>query len=150
MSQQANFVAYDGASTPIAHSLLAMGTSREAGVQIADWEERIAGVPFEAQVRVTTRKRLLKNGLEHVSLTVKVPYQETAVGANAAGYTAAPAVANEDTIVINGYFAKRTTAANRRLIRQLAVNIFNGVLTTQTPVTTGPAAELFDLSMQAS
>jgi hypothetical protein len=151
MSAQANIVAFDGAATPVSHTLQPLGASRSAdGVLVADWAERLTAVPFDAQVQVSTRKRKLKSGQEQVSLSVRVPVMEAVSGQNAAGYTAAPEIAFEDTIVITGYFSPRSAESNRKLVQQLAVNIFGGISTTVTPATTGPAAELFQKSISAS
>lgn len=151
MSAQANIVAFDGAATPVIHTLVPIGAARLAdGTLQADWAERITTLPLNAQVSCSTRKRTLKSGMEQVTLTVKVPVMETAVNANSAGYTAQPLVAFEDTIVISGYFSKRSTSASRKLIRQLAINVFGSVATTVTPIVTGVAPELFDSSISAS
>lgn len=151
MSAQANIIAYDGAATPTLHTLVPVGTSREKTEgSRAEWRENILTLPKEAQVSVMTQIQMLKSGVERVALTVKVPVMEAVSGQNAAGYTAAPKVAFEDTIVVVGYFSSRSAAANRRLVRQLAANIFNGISTSVTPVTTGPSAEAFDSSISAS
>lgn len=151
MSSQANIVAFDGAATPVSHTLVPVGTSREKTVgSRAEWRENILTLPKEAQISAATQIQILKSGVERVALTVKVPVMEAVNGQNAAGYTAAPKVAFEDTVVVVGYFSPRSAAANRRLVRQLAANIFNGISTSVTPVTTGPAAEAFDSSISAS
>lgn len=151
MSAQANIVAFDGAATPVSHTLQPVGASRLAdGTMLADWAERLAAVPFKAQVQASTRKRSLKSGQEQVSLSVKVPVMEAISGQNAAGYTAAPDIAFEDTIVITGYFSPRSAEANRKLVMQLAANIFNGVTTSVVPITAGPSAELFQKNISAS
>jgi len=151
MSAQANVTAFDGAATPVVHTLLPVGASRTVdGTLLADWAERIAALPLDAQVQLSTRKRKLKNGQEQVSLSVKVPVMEAVSGQNSAGYTAAPSIAFEDLIVITGYFSPRSAETNRRLAMQLAANIFGGVSTSVTPVTAGPAAELFQKGISAS
>ncbi len=151
MSAQANIVAFDGASTPVSHTLIPVGTSRDkVDGSLAEWRENLLTLPKEAQVSARTQLQNLRSGVERVALTVKVPVMESISGQNSAGYTAAPKVAFEDTIVIVGYFSPRSAAANRRLVRQLAANIFNGISTSVTPVTSGPAAEIFDSSISAS
>lgn len=145
MSAQANIVAFDGAGVPVSHTLVGIGTGVENdSVIFADWGERLASVPLDAQVRARMDRRTLKSGVQQVSLTVSVPVMESVSGQNAAGYTAPPKVAYVDTIKVTGYFSSRSTIAGRRLVRQLAANILNGLATTQTVTTTGPAAELFD------
>lgn len=151
MSSQANIVAFDGAATPVSHTLIPVGTSRDKiEGSLAEWRENLLSLPKEAQVVSRVQLQKLKSGVERVALTVKVPVMESVSGQNAAGYTAAPKVAFEDTIVIAGYFSPRSAPANRRLVRQLAANIFNGISTSVTPVTTGPAAEAFDSSAMPS
>lgn len=151
MSAQATVIAFDGAATPVVHNLLAMGTSRTPeGVLLADWSERIANVPFSAQVSISTRKRTIKNGQDQVSLSSRVPVMEAILNQNASGYTAAPAIAFEDVFVTTGYFSPRSTEASRKLAMQLHLNVLGGVTTTVTPVVTGPSAELFQKNVAAS
>lgn len=69
---------------------------------------------------------------------------ESVSGQNSAGYTAAPKVAHVDTVEITGYFHERSSIGSRRLAKQLAANILNGIATSVTPVTTGFPAELMD------
>lgn len=145
MAQIANIVAYDGAATPVLHTFIPVSVVREKDEVIADWREAIASVPVYAQPRVTMRLKRLGSGVYRVSSRVSVPVMETVGSQNAAGYTAAPKVAYEDTIETIGYFHERSVITGRRLVRQLAVNIDNGVATSVTPVTTGPVADLFDL-----
>lgn len=151
MSAQANVIAFDGAATPVSHTLIPIGASRSVdGTKTADWAERLANVPFKAQVQFSTRQRIVKSGQEQVSASVRVPVMESINGQNLAGYTAAPEIAFEDVVVLTGYFSPRSTEANRKLAMQLAINAFGGISTTVTPVTTGPVAELFQKSITAS
>lgn len=151
MSAQANLVAFDGAATPVTHTLVPMGSLVLANAtKESEWAERLPGVPFDAQVTVKTRKRKLKDNSEQVSLSVTVPVMESIAGNNAAGYTAAPTIAFVDKIVVTGYFSPRSAATNRRLARQLLVNILGGVATTVAPALAGPAPEIFDQGIVAS
>lgn len=151
MSAQANLVAFDGASTPVSHTLIALGTSAEAdGSKIAEWGERLATVPEEAQVTALTRRRKLKSGKILEVLTVVVPVMESISGQNDFGYTAKPAVAFPETFVITHYKDPRSTVTTARIARQLALNIAGGIATSVTPVTTGPAPELFDQGITPS
>lgn len=151
MSGQTNIVAFDGAATPASHTLLPISSARaDDGSLEATWREGIVSLPLAAQIRCATRQRKLKSGLSQVSITVTVPVMESVSGVNAAGYTAAPKVAYENTVVINGYFSERASIAERRLVRQLALNIAGGIATSVTPVATGPAAELVDQNITAS
>lgn len=151
MSAQANIVAFDGAGTPVSHTLLPISSARtDDGSLEASWREGLVSLPLAAQIRCATRQRKLKSGVHQVSVTVTVPVMESVSGVNAAGYTAAPKVAYENTVVISGYFSERASIAERRLVRQLALNIAGGIATSVTPVATGPAAELLDQNITAS
>jgi hypothetical protein len=67
------------------------------------------------------------------------------VGAqNAGGYTAAPKVAYENTVLVTGFFHERSDSAGRKLVRQLALNIAGSIATSVTPVATGPVPEAID------
>lgn len=145
MAQQANITVFDGAATPVSHTLVGEGIERlPDGTIKAVWKESLSGVPDYAQVRVTMTKRRLKTGVWRVTCRGEVPVMESISGQNSAGYTAPPKVAYVDTLDTIGYFHERSVLAGRRLVRQMVTNITNGVSTSVAPVTTGPAAELFD------
>lgn len=145
MAQLTNIVAFDGASTPVAHTFVGEQIMREPdGTLAADYKESIAGVPDYAQIRVRQTKRKLKSGVFRVSTRVEVPVMEAINAQNSSGYTAPPKVAYADTVEIIGFFHQRSVVTGRRLARQLAVNIANGVATSVTPVTTHSTGELFD------
>lgn len=144
MSAIANLVAFDGAATPVSHTLNAISVGREADAVSALWREALASVPTEGQVRVTTKLSQSKTGVYRTETRVVVPTMETISNQNAAGYTAAPKVAYEDTYVFTSFHSKRSTVTGRRLGRQLAVNIIDGLTTTKAATTTGPAPELID------
>lgn len=146
MSAQANLIAFDGASTPTSHTLVGIGVSVDPRTQeiVALYREGLTTLPIYAQVSCELRMRRLPTGVWRVQKTNEVPVMESISGQNAAGYTAAPKVAYTNKIIEIGFFHERSTIADRRLTRQLHVNISNGVTTSVTPVTTGPVAELFD------
>jgi hypothetical protein len=145
MSAIANIVAFDGAASPVSHTFLPVSVVREKEEVIAEWREALSAVPVYAQPRVTMRMKKMGSGVYRVSSRVSVPVMETVGAQNAAGYTAAPKVAYENTQESIGYFHERSDITGRRLVRQLANNIMNGVATSVAPVTTGPIADLFDL-----
>lgn len=145
MSDISNIVAFDGAATPVSHTLLPVSVAKEKGKVTALWREAATGVPLNAQVRTTMTLEQLQSKVYRVTSRVEVPVQEVITGSNSAGYSAAPKVAFVDTIETIGLFHERSLVTGRRLVRQLAVNIDGGVTTSVTPVTTGPVAELFDL-----
>lgn len=145
MANIANIVAFDGASTPVLHTFTPVSISREKGAVTAEWREVTAGVPAYASLRVTMKIEQLKSGTYRVSERVVVPVMESISGQNAAGYTAAPKVAYEDTIETIGFFSQRSDLMGRRRVRQLALNINGNVTTSVAAATSGPAVELFDL-----
>jgi len=144
MSQIADITVFDGAATPVSHTLKAISVTREKGIIEALWREAKAGVPVYAQVRATMKMQRNNSGVWRTECRVVVPVMESVSGQNAAGYTAAPKVAYENTVVMTGFFHERSDDAGRRLARQLAANILGNISTTVTPVQTGPLPELFD------
>lgn len=151
MSAQANITVFDGASTPVSHTLIGEGIERlPDGSLIATWKESNASVPDYAQVRVKATKKKLPSGVFRVAVRVEVPVMESVSGQNAAGYTAPPKVAYVDTVEIVGYFHERSVLTGRRLARQLAVNLGGNISTSVTPVSTGFCPELFDQLIQVT
>lgn len=151
MSAPANIIAFDGAATPVSHTLNPIFNGVDAdGLASALWRESSAAVPLAAQVTMKLTERKLKSGVTESTCLVSVPVMEVVTGSNAAGYSAAPAIAYTDTVVIKTYFSPRSTIAGRRLARQLALNIAGNISTSVTPVTTGPVPELFDQAIMAS
>lgn len=144
MSAIANIVAYDGQSTPVSHTFVAASVARKDNDVIATYKEATAGVPEEAQGRVTIKLSKLGSGVNRASVRVEIPVMESISGVNSAGYTAAPKVAYVDTVEVTGFYHSRSVIANRRSVRQLAVNIMGNVITSVAAATTGPAPELFD------
>lgn len=145
MSAQANIIAFDGAATPMTHTFVPCNsTALNPDELVAGWREALTTVPTYAQIQVKTSVRRMKNGIYRVAISAEVPVMESISGQNAAGYTAAPKVAYTNTVQLVGYFHERSSIAERRLARQLLLNIGGGIATTVTPVVTGPAAELVD------
>lgn len=145
MSNIANITVFDGASTPVSHTLVAENVTREKGRITANWAEKIPGVPQYAQVRTSMSIEKMRSGVYKVEQRVEVPVMETVSGQNAAGYTAAPKVAYINTVVTTGWFHERSDLTGRRLVRQLSTNLCNNVSTSVTPATAGPLVELFDM-----
>ncbi|DAD52642.1 TPA_asm: coat protein [ssRNA phage SRR7976299_10] len=144
MSQIANITVFDGAPTPVVHTLKAIEVTKEKGIVRALWREENASVPVYAQIRATTTLERLKSGVYKTEARVAVPVMESVSGQNAAGYTAAPKVAYEDTFVAIGFTHERSTIAGRRLARQILVNLLGNVSTTVAAATSGPVPELMD------
>jgi len=152
MSAQANIVAFDGAATPATHTFVPIAALADpkSGDLTAAWRESLASVPAYAQISVKTTERKLKSGVYRVALIVEVPVMEAVGAQNAAGYTAAPKVAYINTMQFVGFFHERSTIAERRLARQLAINIAGSVSTSVAPVATGVVPELVDQLITAS
>jgi hypothetical protein len=151
LGQQANITVFDGAATPVSHTLVGEGVERlDDGTLRATWKESLPGVPDYAQVRCIMTKRKLPSGVWRVSSRVEVPVMESISGNNLSGYTAAPKVAYTDTTEVVGYYSERSLVTGRRLSRQAAVNIAGNISTSVTPVSTGPMPELFDQLIQVT
>lgn len=144
MSAIANLVAFDGQSTPVSHTFVAASVARQGSDVIASYKEATAGVPDEAQGRVTIKLSKLGSGVSRASVRVELPVMESISGVNSSGYTAAPKVAYVDTVEVTGYYHQRSVIANRRSVRQLATNIMNNITTSVAAATSGPVPELFD------
>jgi len=143
MSQIANITVYDGAATPVAHTLVAVSVTRENGKVSAVWREALTGVPVDAQITAVATLEQLKSGVYKTEVRVAVPVMETVSGQNAAGYTAAPKVAYINTVVHQGYFSNRSDQAGRNLCKQIATNLSNNISTSVAAATAGPIPELF-------
>jgi len=151
MSAQANITVFDGAATPVSHTLNPIGTKADPALgDMAMWRESLASVPLGANARLTTFVKKLKSGVSRIEIRVEVPVMESVSGQNAAGYTAAPKVAYTNQASAVFYFSDRATITDRRLVKQMLTNVLNNVSTSVAAPTTGPAAELVDLSITAS
>lgn len=147
MSNIANIVVFDGAATPVSHTLVPVEVVKDpkTGQITAKWREQLAALPTYAQVCATARlSKTRRSGVWNVDFRVEVPVMESVSGQNALGYTAAPKVAYTDTSGFYGHFHERGTIAGRRLSRQLAVNASGNVSTSVAAATTGVVPELFD------
>jgi hypothetical protein len=144
VSQIANITVFDGAATPVSHTLVPMFVSRSGNEVTARWQEMLPGVPAYAQVYATAKLTTLKSGTYKAEFAVVVPVMEAILNQNAAGYTAAPKVAFEDKEVWTGFFAPRSAVSDRRLARQMLVNISGNISTSVAASTSGPFSELFD------
>lgn len=152
MSAQANIVAFDGAASPVSHTLVPIraAVDPKTGEIQAFWREALTTVPVYAQVRFMTSLKRLKSGVYRVARVTEVPVMESISGQNAAGYTAVPKVAYTNTEQHVGFFSERSTITDRRLVRQLALNIGGSISTSVAAVTTGPVPELVDQLVSAS
>jgi len=144
MSQIANIAVYDGAATPVLHTLVAISVSRVGNTIVSEWREKAVGVPDYAQVSITQKRELMKSGVIRTETIVVVPVMESILNQNAAGYTAAPKVAYEDKHSYVSYAHPRSTITGRRLARQLLVNLAGNISVSVAPVATGFVPELVD------
>ncbi len=144
MASIANITVFDGASTPVSHTLVPTSVTREGKKVIAEWREQIATLPASAQVSCTMTAEVLKSGVTRVDVKTQVPVMESISGQNAAGYTAAPKVAYVDTMVTTGFFHERSTVISRRLARMIHANLLNAVSTSVTAAQTGAVPDLVD------
>lgn len=151
MANIANIVAFDGAATPVLHTLLPVSVSRESKTRVvAEWREDKAGVPVYAQVRLTMKLERLKSGVYRLERRLEVPVQEVVTGANSAGYSATPKVAFVNTDIRVNLFHERSDSVNRRLIRQMGINIDGNIATSVAAATTGFVPDLVDLLVSAT
>lgn len=148
MSNIASITVFDGAATPISHVLAAVSVSQDAsGLITALWRENIVTLPTEAQVYCVMKQRKLKSGVVETRTRVVVPVMESISGQNAAGYTAAPKVAFEDSQEWVSYAHPRSTIVSRRLCKQILTNLSNNVTTTVAAATAGPFDEAVSIQM---
>lgn len=149
MSAQANITVFDGAATPVSHTLVAIGVAAVKKELIASWREMVSTIPAYAQITLDVGVQRLASGVYRVAMSAKVPVMESVSGQNAAGYTAAPKVAYTNTISVVGFFHERSTVAERRLARQLAINLLGNVSSSVAPAITGPLPEAIDQLISA-
>lgn len=144
MSAIGNITVFDGAATPVSHTLVGESVTREKDTVIALYRELVLGVPTDASLTIRMTMTRLKSGVRRSEVRVTVPVMESVSGQNSSGYTAAPKVAYEDTYTLVGYHSPRSTILSRRLARMLLVNIANNVSTSVAAATAGPLPELTD------
>lgn len=150
MAAQATITVFDGASTPVSHTLTGEEVSKENGATIAKWREQLSGVPNYAQVTATLIKRKLKSGVHQVTARVEVPVMEAVSGQNAQGYTAPPKVAYVDRYELVSFTAERSIETTKRIAMQMLLNWANSITTTVTPVSTGVVADAHQRLIQVS
>lgn len=151
MGQQSNITVFDGASTPVSHTLVGDGVEKQVGsTSVAVWGEQIASVPHYAQVRATQIKRKLKSGVYQVISRIEVPVMESVSGQNSAGYTAPPKVANIDRFELVSYTHERSVETTKRIAMQMLLNWCNNVTTTVTPVSAGVVADAHQRLIQVT
>lgn len=144
MANIANITVFDGAATPVSHTLVPVQIYREGKKVIADWKENLPGVPDYAQLTIRIVSEKLPTGVTKVITKVEVPVMEAINGANAAGYTAAPKVAYVDRAEGIHYVSPRSVIAGRRNARQILTNLCGNVSTSVVPATSGFVIDAVD------
>lgn len=152
MAIQSDYTVYDGAATPVQHSMTAAGNIVDgvSGAQTATWTETIAGLPSEAQIRCTMIKKRLKSGVIQTTTRYEVPVMESVSGQNTAGYTAAPKVAYVDRMEWTTFAHPRSVENTRTICWQLLLNTMNGSTSSNAPTKTSPAALLHQKQIAVS
>lgn len=142
MAQQANITVFDGAATPVLHTLIpADNKVLKDGTRFVSWRENIATLPTQAQVSVELRQRVYPTGVVETRAAVLVPVMESISGVNAQGYTASPKVAYVDKVEYVQYNHPRSTVSSRRLAAQILRNLISNVSTTVPAVSAGVVDE---------
>ncbi len=142
MSAQSTITVFDGAATPVSHTLVPVDNKTLAdGTRYSLWREALSTVPVNAQVRVEAKQATLKSGVIKTSIRVAVPVMESISGQNASGYTAAPKVAYEDIAETTVYSHPRSTGNSRAVCQQILRNLLNNVSTSVAAVSAGVAKE---------
>lgn len=142
MAAQADLTVFDGATTPVSHSLKAMGVSvKPDGSTVSYWREQLASLPDEAQVSFTLVQRKLRSGVMESRAKIEVPVMESISGQNASGYTAAPKVAFVESEEIISRKHPRSTPTTRQIALQMLRNLFNNVSVTTPAITAGVVKE---------
>lgn len=144
MAAVGNIVVFDGASTPVSHTLVAISVERVAGKLTVQWRENLASLPAEAQVHASLTVEKTKAGTVVSTFDVRVPVMESVTGANASGYTAAPKVAYTDRNCWVSYAHPRSTVTSRRLARMLLTNLSNNVSVSTAAAVAGVVSECVD------
>lgn len=144
MAAVGNIVVFDGAATPVSHTLVPISVERIGGKLTVTWREKIASLPDEAQVFAMLTVEKTKAGTVVATFDVRVPVMESVTGANASGYTAAPKVAFTDRNTWTSYAHPRSTVTSRRLARMLLTNLSNNVSTTTAAAVAGVVSECVD------
>ena len=118
MAQIADIVISDGAATPVAHIFTPVATSPKA-----IYREGISNLPLVGQGQAMIGGGVPGAALQRVKLTLALPALETATGANADGYTAAPKVAYTNTVQVEFLLPSRGTAQQRQDLRVMLSNM---------------------------
>lgn len=142
MASQVNLTVFDGATTPVTHTIKTDGVRADGATLYALWKESINTVPDYAQMRFSQMKQKLRSGVMKVTSRVEQPVMESISGQNASGYTAAPKVAYVERHELVSYKAPRSTPYQTQVSLQVLLNLLNNVSVTTPAVTAGVVADL--------
>lgn len=127
MTTFANFIANDGAATPVAHTF----STKSNDLHQTVWEDRSSGVP------IGYAKAILKTAdlasVRKVDLGISVPTLEAVSGANSLGFTPPATVAYTHRVDINFKLPQRGTLQERKdlyayAVNMLALALFKGIV----------------------
>lgn len=145
MAAQANITVFDGASTPVSHTFVGEEVARSVdGLVTAKYKETSLTLPDYACNRISISKRKLKNGISRIETRVEIPVMEAVNAQNSSGYTAPPKVAHVVTMSLVALVHERSTETDRRLARQMLVNVGNNIATSVAAATSGPVSDAVD------
>lgn len=137
MAALADIVAYDGASTPVAHTFVADHVEYTGNDLIASWQEKTVGVPEYAQGSILLTRRKAQSGMTRIGMKVNLPVMESVSGQNLSGYTAAPKVAYVDSYEGVQWVHSRSLAQGRQNAKSIFINLMRNSGVTSPPVETG-------------
>lgn len=137
MAALADVVAYDGETTPVAHTFVADHVEYSGSDLVALYCEKTPGVPEYAQGTIALTKKKVNNGNIRVGCRVNIPVMESVNGANLSGYTAAPKVAYVDSYEGVQWIHPRSLAQGRLNVKSIFTNVLRGLSSSQTPVGSG-------------
>ena len=118
MAQIANIVIQDGAAAPADHTFVPVATSPKA-----IYREAITNLPLVGQGQAMIGTGVPGAALQRIKVTLALPALETATGANADGYTAAPKIAYTNTVQVEFLLPSRGTAQQRKDLRVMLSNL---------------------------
>lgn len=118
MAAIAPIVIVDGKATPLSHTLNPISSTPSAL-----YREAASGLAQIGQVYTSIQRSNGSKDLEKVRIILSVPALESAAGANAQGYTAAPKVAYEVKADLTIFLPTRSTPAQNKDLRVMLSNL---------------------------
>lgn len=114
MTDIANIAIQDGKGTPLTHTFAPVRSGLDSA-----WRTSDAALPLIGQETISVKFKKTGSGVNIVSVGLDLPALETATGANASGFTAAPKVAYVNRVKVEFLLPDRGTAAQRTDLRVL-------------------------------